>query len=243
MSEPERSSPSAPGGIHSSRFNDMTEHMIDQRTPEWFALRRGKITASEVGMFILLAKNDKKSLDARQNLIDKKLGEMADGEDTAPSYEDYWMKRGTLLEPESMDAYERETGEKIFHVGFAEHDTLPIGCSPDARHLGKITGCEGKVVAGKTQIARLRDNVLPAEYVCQIHHSMIVYGAPFWDFWSYHSKLPPFYIRTFRDAFTDQLEDGLFSICAELRQQEVAIARKFREWQEAAYSKPELIES
>src|SRR6478736_1786392 len=85
----------------------MIIHNVEQRSPEWFALRRGIITASKVGKFLLLDKKDQKSLDARQNLIDAKLGELADGDDTEPSYESYWMKRGTLLEPESIEAYEK----------------------------------------------------------------------------------------------------------------------------------------
>jgi putative phage-type endonuclease len=195
----------------------MIIHDVAQRSPEWFALRRGIITASEVGKFIV--NTDKKSLDARQNLIDKKLGEVADGDDTEPSYESYWMKRGTLLEPESIEAYEKRTGELVYHVGFVQHDTLPIGCSPDGLIVGKNFGIEGKAVAGKTQIGRLRDNVLPDQYVCQIHHSMIVMEAPHYDFWSYHPALPPFHVRTYRDDFTDKFERGLVELCAEYARQ------------------------
>ena len=196
----------------------MIIHEFPQRSPEWFAIRRGKITASQVGMFVANA-STQKAKDARQNLIDKLLGEMADGEDTAPSYEDYWMKRGTLLEPESISAYESATGHEVYHVGFIEHDTLPIGCSPDGMLVGMESGIEGKAVKGSTQIRRIRENVLPAEYVCQIHHSMIVCNAPWWDFWSYHPNLPPFRIRTYRDGFTDQLEAGLHELCADMKRQ------------------------
>jgi putative phage-type endonuclease len=195
----------------------MILHDIKQRTPEWFQIRRGIITASEVGKFLI--NTDKKALDARQNLIDKKLGEVADGDDTEPSYESYWMKRGTLLEPESISAYESKTGHEVTQIGFVQHDTLPIGCSPDGLVTGTKSGIEGKVVAGKTQIARLREKVLPAEYLCQIHHSMIVCEAPWWDFWSFHPNLPSFHIRTYRDGFTDQLERGLIELCAEYARQ------------------------
>lgn len=188
---------------------------MPQRSAEWFAIRRGLITASEVGMFVASA-TTQKAKDARQNLIDKKLGEVADGDDTEPSYESYWMRRGTELEPESMAAYEARTDQTVCQVGFVMHETLPIGCSPDGVHVGGPAGVEGKAVSGKTQISRLRDNVLPPEYLCQIHHSMIVTGAPFWDFWSYHPTLPPLFIRTHRNEFTDQLEAGLREICATL---------------------------
>lgn len=200
----------------------MIIHSIEdcpQRSEAWFQLRRGIITASEVGMFVASA-TTQKAKDARQNLIDKKLGELADGDDTEPSYESYWMRRGTLLEPQSIEAYEKRTGLKVYQVGFIQHDTLPIGASPDGMIVdGNGCGIEGKAVAGKTQIGRLRDNVLPAEYVCQIHHSMVVTGAPWWDFHSFHPSLPSFHIRTHRNEFTDQYEKGLREICVELKRQ------------------------
>jgi len=194
---------------------------VEQRSPEWFALRRGIITASEVGKFLI--NKDAKALGARQNLIDKKLGELADGDDTEPSYESYWMKRGTLLEPESIEAYEKRTGDLVYHVGFISHDTLPIGCSPDGMIVGKERGIEGKAVAGKTQIGRLRDDVLPAEYLCQVHHSMIVTGFPEWEFWSYHPGLPRFLKTVKRDGFTDDLEGGLIALCKEYARQKAWI--------------------
>ncbi len=207
----------------------MIIHDVEQRSPEWFALRRGKITASEVGMFLMLEKKDKKSLDARQNLIDKKLGEIADGEDTEPSYESYWMKRGSMLEPVSIEAYEKRTKDLVYHVGFIQHDTLPIGCSPDGMIVGKERGIEGKAVAGKTQIGRLRDDVLPPEYLCQVNHSMIVTGYPEWDFWSFHPGLPRLLKTVKRDGFTDDLEGGLIAICKEYAKQKAWIKELWNE--------------
>lgn len=189
----------------------MKIHNVIQRSPEWYALRRRLFTASEVGKFVV--NTDKKSIDARQNLIDSKIGSLADGDDSPPNYEDFWMKRGTRLEPESMEAFQNHTGQEVYSVGLVEHDTLPIGCSPDGLIRGPNHGVEGKAPCGKVQIARLREKVLPAEYVCQIHHSMIVCEAEFWDFWSWHPMLPPFYIRTYRDNFTAEFEKGLRDMC------------------------------
>lgn len=199
-----------------------------QRSPEWFAARRGKITASQVGMFVVEAKTQK-AKDARQALIDKLLGEVADGDDTEPTYENYWMKRGTELEPVSVEAYEIMTGDLVYHVGFIQHDTLPIGCSPDGMIVGKDRGIEGKAVKGSTQIRRLRENVTPAEYLCQIHHSMIVTGFPEWDFWSFHPGLPRLLKTVKRDGFTDDLEGGLREICAEYAKQKAWIRELWNE--------------
>ncbi|MDB6080166.1 MAG: Exonuclease [Akkermansiaceae bacterium] len=187
---------------------------MPQRSPEWFAARRGVITASEIGPFVFNA--GKVAETARQNLIDTKLGESADGDDCPPSYEDYWMKRGTLREPEAIEAFSVHTGEETKQVGFILHDSGLLGCSPD----GFEVGLEMKCPSGKIQIKRLREAVLPDEYRCQVHASMIVTGADEWHFWSWHPNIPPFHVLVKRDDFTRQLEDGLLALAAELKRQQ-----------------------
>jgi len=199
-----------------------------QRTPPWYAARRGLITASEVGMFLI--KTDAKSLNARQNLIDKKIGELADGDDTDPGYEDYWMKRGTRMEEESMAAFTVVTGREIEHVGLCVHDSMMIGCSPDALVIGHPEGVEGKCPCGKVMIGRLRDGTLPDEYKCQIHHSMIVTGFNVWHFWSYHPRMEPLHVVVERDSFTDDLECGLLRLCDEYRSQAEAVNERWMAW-------------
>lgn len=203
----------------------MILHDVIQRTPPWVALRLKFFTASEVGMFVV--NDDKKSLTARQNLIDGKIGALADGDDSPPNYEDFWMKRGTRLEPESMMAFEEHTQQKVCAVGLVQHDTLPLAASPDGMIVGAKHGVEGKAPSGKIQIARLRDKVLPADYVCQIHHSIIVCEAEYWDFWSWHPMLPPFYIRTYRDKFTADFEKGLRDLCARFNEEKALFSYLF----------------
>lgn len=92
-----------------------------------------------------------------------------------------------------------------------------------------IGGAEIKAPQGNTQIRYLREAVLPEEYKFQVHHCMAITGAPWWDFYSFcplvtqwtktrdmwgcdewqNGKIPSFYIRTHRDAFTEQLAKGL----------------------------------
>ena len=102
-----------------------------------------------------------------------------------------------------------------------------------------IGGCEIKAPAGNTQIRYLREKVLPEEYKFQVHHCMAITGARWWDFFSFcphvtqwtktrdmwvcdqweAGKIPSFYIRTYRDAFTEQLLAGLEELSAELLRQ------------------------
>lgn len=231
----------------------MIVHTCEQRSSEWFALRRGIITGSELGKFCLQPrtvnmtvaqicdvlslrgiphkKNAKRDdlLDllpdqesyleistAAQELIDQKIGELEDGDDCPPSYDDYWMKRGRLLESSAFDAYAAHTGNEVEQVGLITHDVLPIGCSPDGLVSDRTFGLELKCPSGKIQYKRIREGVCPEEYVCQIHGSMVVTGAPYWDFFSWHPSISSFYIRVHRDDFTERLAKGLTEIAQEL---------------------------
>jgi hypothetical protein len=190
---------------------------MPQRSPEWYAIRRGKITGSEIGKFVF--NTDKKSLDARQNLIDAKIGEEADGDDSPPNYEDFWMKRGTRLEADALSAYESYTGYEVEQVGFVSHSTLPLGVSPDALVSNRAFGLEMKCPSGKIQVKRLREKVCPEDYLPQIWLSMIVMNVDRWHFWSYHPTLPAFHIVVTRGEIPVNFESGVFALVMEYQLQ------------------------
>lgn len=195
----------------------MKVHLCEQRTPEWFELRRGRITGSEVGKFVY--NTGKVAETARQNLIDAKLGEAADGDDCEPSYENYWMKRGTRLEADALSAYESHTGYEVEQVGFVTDDLRPLGVSPDALVNQRAFGLEMKCPSGKIQVKRLREQVCPDEYLPQIWLSMVVTGAPQWHFWSWHPVLPAFHIVVTRDEIPREFEPAVDVLAYELERQ------------------------
>lgn len=199
----------------------MNVHLCAQRSAEWFGLRRGKITGSEIGRFVF--NTDKKALDARQNLIDAKIGEDADGDDAPHPYEDFWMKRGTLLEGAALAAYAGHTGYEVEQVGFVSHDTLPLGVSPDALIGGRAFGLELKCPSGKVQWKRLREKVCPEEYLPQIWLSMVVTGAPCWHFWSWHPNLPAFHAVVRREDIPPQFESGVYALANEYLRQKAEV--------------------
>ena len=185
-----------------------------QGTPEWHVARSGRFTASEFGMFVM--RKDAKAIKAFENNILTKLGEMIDGEDRPPNYEDYYMKRGKLLESSALAAYENHTGNITEKVGLAIHESLPLGFSADAMVNERAFGLELKCPCAKVQILRIKEAVLPDEYACQVHGSMFLADAPHWDFFSWHPKVPSFYIRVYREKFTEELGKGLLAFGQEL---------------------------
>ena len=78
----------------------MTMHEgIVQRSPEWFALRAAKITASNFDKLFM-----GKSTKGYQDLINTVAYEKITG-DVPESYENDWMRRGNDLEPEARSRY------------------------------------------------------------------------------------------------------------------------------------------
>jgi len=201
---------------------------MEQRSDEWMALRRGCFTASDFGPFLI--KQDATSEKARQNFIDTKLGELADGDGAVlrpdgsylvpRDFQNYNMERGTLLEPDALAAYTARTGILTESVGFVLHDNGMIGCSPDAMLVGQgNAGLEMKAPSGKVQVKRIREMITPPEYLYQIHGSMVITGADEWHFWSWHPTLPPLHTIERRGKLTLELEAGLLALCAEFARQ------------------------
>lgn len=186
-----------------------------QGTPEWLDARRGRFTASEFGKFVM--RGDAKAIKAYENNLATKVGEFVDGSDCPPDYQDYYMKRGNMLESSALAAYAAHTGHEVEKVGLAIHTVLPLGFSADAVVNARAFGLELKCPSGKIQLQRLREKVVPEDYVCQIHGSMFLMDVPHWDFFSWHPKLPAFYIRVHRNAFTENLGAGLLAFGHDLR--------------------------
>ena len=99
---------------------------VEQGSPEWYALRCGRITMSKADA--LLAKG--KGITRQNYLLDvaaeRLSGEVVDG------YYNADMERGNFLEDYALQAFTLATGLKVKTVGFVIADDERIGCSPDA---------------------------------------------------------------------------------------------------------------
>ncbi len=107
----------------------MKIHTIEQRTPEWFRLRAGKLTGSAAKD--MLAKIKSGEAAARRNLKFKLVAERLTGQSQESGYINAAMQWGIDKEAEAIAAYEAATGAMVQAIGFVEHDEQPIGTSPD----------------------------------------------------------------------------------------------------------------
>lgn len=184
---------------------------MPQRSEEWFEARRGILTASNFGPWLL--KDDTTSRKARESAICKLIAERANCW-TPPTFESAAMQRGTELEPQAVAYFEGTTGRKVRSVGFCRSRFGSFGCSPDGLIDEIGAGFEGKIPLPETHIRYRRAGVLPDEYRFQVHGSMAVTGASSWYFQSWNPGLASLQIHVTRCAFTDELKDALvgFSI-------------------------------
>lgn len=134
---------------------------IKQRTPEWYALRRGKVSGTAM-------KGVMGGADARQTALYEVVAGMftVDGQDPdKPEYEND-MSRGTRLEPRAVAEYEFATGLVTEEVGFVENDTMPLsGMSPDRYIKGDVThALEIKCLGGGKHMRAVVLKEVPKEH-------------------------------------------------------------------------------
>jgi hypothetical protein len=198
----------------------------EQRSPEWFAIRSGVLTASQMGPW--LVKNDKTSKKARHHAICRCLAELA-GCESEPVFENWAMKRGTALEFDAVEHFHESTGLDVELVGFCLHESKAAGCSPDGLIVGQNVGYEGKAPVPETHVAYLLDGVLPAKYKEQVHGSMAVCGADGWWFQSFCPGLPTLRLLIKRDSYTEQVLDGIKRFAVELETARQRVAAMWNE--------------
>lgn len=161
----------------------------DQRSPEWFKARAGRLTGS-VAAEMMATRKDSTEAAARRDLRTRLVLERIVGEPLEDDYQNFDMRRGIELEPEAIGAYEALTGRIVWRTGFLAHEELPIGCSLDG-HFGEFEGLlELKCPRSANHLRYLRTRGLPAEHRWQVIHNLFVTGAQWAEFVSYDPKFP-----------------------------------------------------
>lgn len=227
---------------------------IIQHSPEWYAIRGDKITASEIGPFVI--GTDKKSQKARLTLICKKIAALAgEIEECFPTND---MKRGTALEPIARAEYARMMGVEVKEAGFISHDSLPLGASPDGLIYRSTTtlehGAEIKGLAPHNHVRYLLEGGLPDEFKFQVHMSMAIAEVDRWDFFAFCPRvtewiktrdawtvaawepgnIPPLHVVVRRERFTDELMAGLQDLCGLYADTKARMAQLWKERKQAA---------
>jgi len=187
----------------------MIIHDVEQRSPAWYALRRGIPTASSFDK-IITPKTGQLSKSAG-DYCNKLLAEYFLGENTdVIPVKTYWMERGEVMEVEARQLYEFKFDVQTQSVGFIANDSCTVGASPDCLIVGKKKGEEIKCPAPWTHIENLLQGEIDRDYYPQVMGQMYVCELDEQDFFSYHPALPPSIVTVKRDEeYIDNLSAAL----------------------------------
>jgi len=160
---------------------------MEQGSPEWLALRAGKVTASRVADVIARTKTGWGA--SRANYMAELIAERLTGE-PAPSYSNAAMQWGTEKEPEARDYYEFFEDASVEQVAFVHHPSIAdSGASPDG-----LVGADGLVEIKCPNTATHIDTLLgatgPSKYMTQMQWQMACTGRQWCDFVSYDPRMP-----------------------------------------------------
>lgn len=193
---------------------------VIQGSPEWFAQRLGKVTASRIKDVMAKGKTGEAATRAsyRAQLVAERLsGKVAEGFTTAS------MKWGTDCEPLARAAYEAETGNMVTEVAMIQNPWIPnAGASPDGM-IGADGLIEIKCPETKTHIDTILADKAPAEYVLQMQWQLACTKRQWVDFVSFDPRMPSdmqiFIKRVQRDeAKIAEIENEVKKFLAEVEQ-------------------------
>lgn len=173
----------------------VTEYpQVEQRSEEWFAARRGIVTASIVGQLITPKTMRPADNDVSRALTAQLVAERITGH-TEPSYTNDDMMRGVLHEVFAVDAY-AEHYAPVQTTGFIvrAEDDWTLGFSPDGL-VGDDGLIEVKCPRPKTHLRTILDNSVPGRHWAQLQAGLLVTGRLWVDYISYYGGLPLFVKR------------------------------------------------
>ena len=191
---------------------------MDQRTPEWFAARLGKVTASRISDII--AKTQSGYSASRANYMALLICERLTGA-AAESYSNAAMQHGTDTEPMALSAYEAAQGVLVQAEGFVTHPSIEqSGASPDGL-VGDSGLIEIKCPNTATHLDTLLAKKMPSKHRAQVQWQMACTGRHWCDFVSFDSRLPErlqmFVVREVYDpAYVAGLETEVNKFLAEM---------------------------
>ena len=199
----------------------MIEHHVAQRSPEWFALRCGRVSGSQAQHLLTALKSKTESAgrrDLRMLLAQERLSGLPDD---GPTFINADMQRGIDMEPEALVALEMSgvLPGAIRPVGYLTHDELQAGYSPDGvAGPGFNTLVEVKCPRMATHLSMFEmPGSVPAKYLGQLTHALWLTGAASMHFGSYcpsFTRAPLFHVEVTRamvdlDAYDTTLRSFL----------------------------------
>lgn len=210
--------------------------MIVQGSPEWFAQRVGKLTASRMADVLATTKSGPSA--SRKNYLAQLVAERMTGQ-PAESFSNAAMTWGTEHEPLARAEYEILTDYSVEQVSFVDHPDIEwCGASPDGLVLdGGLV--EIKCPNTATHIEYLLAGKPPVKYQPQMLLQLACTGREWCDFVSYDPRMPEehrLFVARFKPKRDEILavEQAAIEFLAEVEQTIQKLNNRFNQEKEAA---------
>jgi putative phage-type endonuclease len=191
---------------------------VEQGTPEWFAQRCGKATASRISDIVAKTKTGYSA--SRANYMAQLVVERMT-QTVGESYSNTAMEWGTENEPFARAAYEAKTGNLVDQVGSIDHPTIPMSsASPDGL-IGEDGCLEIKCPNTSTHIDTLLGAEPVKKYYDQVQWQMRCTDRKWCDFVSFDPRMPA-HLQLFvkrierNDVYIAELESEVVQFLSEV---------------------------
>lgn len=158
-----------------------------QGTPEWFAARLGKVSASRVADVVAKTKTGWGA--SRANYAAELVAERLTGV-TAEKYSNAAMAWGSEQEPAARAMYEFMRDFTVAQVGLVLHPTIEMACASPDGLVGDGGLVEIKCPNTATHIETLLGSEIDGKYVKQIQWQLACTGRAWCDFVSFDPRMP-----------------------------------------------------
>lgn len=160
---------------------------MEQRSPEWFQARLGKVTASKIADVCAKTKTGwgaSRGNYAAQLICERLAGEPTEGFTNAA------MQWGTDTEPQARAAYEFLTDNTVTEVALVEHPTIPMSSASPDGIVGDDGMVEIKCPNSATHINTLLKEKIERKYLLQMQWQLACADRQWCDFVSFDPRLP-----------------------------------------------------
>ena len=193
-------------------------HEVVQQSPEWFAQRCGKATASRISDIVAKTKSGYST--SRANYMAQLVVERMTNQ-VAESYTNAAMEWGTENEPFARGAYETKMNLLVTEIGAIDHPNIAMSAASPDGLIGDDGCLEIKCPNTATHIDTLLGGEIAKKYYDQMQWQMACTGRSWCDFVSFDPRMPEelqlFVKRIPRDdKYLAELEGEVIQFLAEV---------------------------
>ena len=174
----------------SINIDELNSTEVIQGSEEWFAVRRGKITASRLGDIMRKTKWGESNYKSKVRL--ELAIERLTGKSASSVVMNKAMYDGVEREPDARLLFEAMTGKEVALCGSFDHpEVVNTSASPDGLIRGENAVLEIKCPTHVTHAKNLLSDTMPKNYEYQVQWQIACTESDYAYFCSYHPDFPP----------------------------------------------------